>query len=87
MARVKACGLFSNSVIVFSILALAVSIPFGALPAALAWIVGRPRKGNGQGDVGGFSWWRGLAGAFLGLVVSVPASSLCALMIFFPDCG
>jgi hypothetical protein len=85
VARAMACGPFHSSVIVFAVLALTSSAPAGALPAVLAWIMGRRRDGGTARD-GGFSLPRAVAGGVVGVIIGFTVSATCAFMTFFPEC-
>jgi hypothetical protein len=85
VARAMACGPFHSSVIMFAILALTSSAPAGALPAVLAWVLGRRRDG-GTANGGDFSLPRAVAGGVLGVIIGFTVSATCAFMTFFPEC-
>jgi uncharacterized integral membrane protein len=85
VARATACGPLHSSVIMFAVLALAACAPAGALPAVLAWIMGRRRDG-GTAKSGDFSVPRAVAGGVLGVINGIAVSATCAFMTFFPEC-
>jgi ribosomal protein L40E len=85
VARASACGPLHSSVIVFAVLALTSSAPAGALPAVLAWIMGRRRDG-GTAKGEDFSLPRAVAGGVLDVIIGFTVSAVCAFMTFFPEC-
>jgi hypothetical protein len=85
LARATACGPFHSSVITFAVMALVFCLPAAALPAALAWIMGR-RRGGAIAGAQEFSYCRALVGGLLGGIISFALSAVCACMTFSPEC-
>jgi hypothetical protein len=85
VARAMACGPLHSSVIIFAVMALVYCVPAAALPAALAWIMGR-RRGGATAGAEEFSYSRALVGGLLGGIISFALSAVCACMTFSPEC-
>jgi hypothetical protein len=86
VARAAACGPLHSSVIIFAAMALVFCVPAAALPAALAWTMGRRRPDGWSEDGGRFSLPRALFGGLLGAIISSAVSAVCACMTFSPEC-